>query len=471
MCQADPRLLVAALSSDDIDVLLVIIGILRSMTSSAENRSIADCTTVRLMDERLKRFIEAGGLASVIAVLAHGRRRQWMHAPRAVTKKAALLDAHLLRVGMTLDAFYLFLANVCGVPQAAARVKRIPDAKDVALFSLDILRGKSPVAGREVSAKLVCEAAALFLLNMTNGLVKSRPPPILTVLNCDELSCQLVAVLKADGDPSLINNVLCALCNLQMYAGWQEHARTLPLFSDLLKSAHAHLGERAETRVLSAAADLLVYLLSGDGRLEDGSPAPLSKDACVEIVEAIADFVQGLSNQDVIDILALMRHDNASCARHGHLLVRSICALRGTFNITHSVLHDVSFTTTLVTDASLGSICHISLEPQLDDSIALRAMQLKWSSNIMPGGSNTVGAENTAEFENSHGTGTSKGTSKGGVVMQGNRCFNLACETHASDDGAILRCSRCLQAWYCSQECQAADWKQHKKTCKRPAAS
>ena len=118
-----------------------------------------------------------------------------------------------------MDTFYLFLANVCGVPQATARVKRIPDAKDVALFSLDILRGKSPVAGREVSAKLVCEAAALFLLNMTNGLVKSRPPPILTVLNCDELSCQLVAVLKADGDPSLINNVLCALCNLQMYAG------------------------------------------------------------------------------------------------------------------------------------------------------------------------------------------------------------------------------------------------------------
>ena len=67
MCQADPRLLVAALSSDDIDVLLVIIGILRSMTSSAENRSIADCTTVRLMDERLKRFIEAGGLAASLA--------------------------------------------------------------------------------------------------------------------------------------------------------------------------------------------------------------------------------------------------------------------------------------------------------------------------------------------------------------------------------------------------------------------
>ena len=105
------------------------------------------------------------------------------------------------------------------MPQAAARVKRIPDAKDVALFSLDILRGKSPVAGRGVSAKLVCEAASLFLLNMTNGLVKSRPPPILTVLNCDELSCQLVAVLKAGDDPSLINTVLCTLCNLHAYAG------------------------------------------------------------------------------------------------------------------------------------------------------------------------------------------------------------------------------------------------------------
>lgn len=29
----------------------------------------------------------------------------------------------------------------------------------------------------------------------------------------------------------------------------------------------------------------------------------------------------------------------------------------------------------------------------------------------------------------------------------------------------LSRCSRCKAAWYCSRECQTADWKEHKKSC------
>lgn len=31
-----------------------------------------------------------------------------------------------------------------------------------------------------------------------------------------------------------------------------------------------------------------------------------------------------------------------------------------------------------------------------------------------------------------------------------------------------MRCSRCLQTYYCSQECQHEDWKRHKAGCKEP---
>ena len=37
--------------------------------------------------------------------------------------------------------------------------------------------------------------------------------------------------------------------------------------------------------------------------------------------------------------------------------------------------------------------------------------------------------------------------------------------------GALLVCSRCKDASYCSQTCQRADWKGHKKVCSRAKAT
>ena len=62
--------------------------------------------------------------------------------------------------------------------------------------------------------------------------------------------------------------------------------------------------------------------------------------------------------------------------------------------------------------------------------------------------------------------------------FEGNDTTELAahCETGCrlcgkgnSDDGGkgLLRCSRCLAVRYCSVECQRADWKEHKKVCKK----
>lgn len=36
---------------------------------------------------------------------------------------------------------------------------------------------------------------------------------------------------------------------------------------------------------------------------------------------------------------------------------------------------------------------------------------------------------------------------------------------------AESQCSRCKAAWYCGQECQRADWKKHKVTCKKASSS
>jgi hypothetical protein len=31
------------------------------------------------------------------------------------------------------------------------------------------------------------------------------------------------------------------------------------------------------------------------------------------------------------------------------------------------------------------------------------------------------------------------------------------------------QCSRCLRIFYCSKECQVADWRRHKKSCRKKA--
>ena len=43
------------------------------------------------------------------------------------------------------------------------------------------------------------------------------------------------------------------------------------------------------------------------------------------------------------------------------------------------------------------------------------------------------------------------------------RCFNH-CGRNSSI-GELKKCSRCACAWYCSVECQKADWKEHKTRC------
>ncbi|KAJ7577397.1 hypothetical protein C8J56DRAFT_970759 [Mycena floridula] len=42
-------------------------------------------------------------------------------------------------------------------------------------------------------------------------------------------------------------------------------------------------------------------------------------------------------------------------------------------------------------------------------------------------------------------------------------CFY--CQTRTSKKCTLKQCGRCKTVWYCSRECQAKDWKDHKKTC------
>jgi hypothetical protein len=44
----------------------------------------------------------------------------------------------------------------------------------------------------------------------------------------------------------------------------------------------------------------------------------------------------------------------------------------------------------------------------------------------------------------------------------------LACSKTSGDGGAALsKCSRCLEARYCSRECQVKDFPLHKQVCKK----
>jgi hypothetical protein len=49
------------------------------------------------------------------------------------------------------------------------------------------------------------------------------------------------------------------------------------------------------------------------------------------------------------------------------------------------------------------------------------------------------------------------------VIKKCNRCVKI--ETQI-DSTLLMKCQRCKAVYYCSKECQIADWKYHKKTCK-----
>ncbi|KAE8143738.1 hypothetical protein BDV38DRAFT_276818 [Aspergillus pseudotamarii] len=44
------------------------------------------------------------------------------------------------------------------------------------------------------------------------------------------------------------------------------------------------------------------------------------------------------------------------------------------------------------------------------------------------------------------------------------------CAKESSNDIILKRCATCKTQWYCSHECQKADWKTHKKTCGKNAS-
>ena len=50
------------------------------------------------------------------------------------------------------------------------------------------------------------------------------------------------------------------------------------------------------------------------------------------------------------------------------------------------------------------------------------------------------------------------------------RCSNDICCNLALEGTSFNKCGNCRKVYYCSRECQKADWKQHKHVCKAPAA-
>lgn len=43
--------------------------------------------------------------------------------------------------------------------------------------------------------------------------------------------------------------------------------------------------------------------------------------------------------------------------------------------------------------------------------------------------------------------------------------IHMGCKTCGKTDSQLMRCGKCGVVRYCSKECQASDWKMHKKAC------
>jgi hypothetical protein len=60
------------------------------------------------------------------------------------------------------------------------------------------------------------------------------------------------------------------------------------------------------------------------------------------------------------------------------------------------------------------------------------------------------------------------------MAFLGNACDNDACvsaEKYATDSADRHICAGCRSVWYCSPECQNAEWKAHKAECKAATAA
>ena len=50
------------------------------------------------------------------------------------------------------------------------------------------------------------------------------------------------------------------------------------------------------------------------------------------------------------------------------------------------------------------------------------------------------------------------------TLLQLKECASGKCKKVELNRGEYKTCSKCRSVWYCSRECQAADWKRHKVT-------
>ena len=185
-------------------------------------------------------------------------------------------------------------------------------------------------------------------------------------------------------------------------------------------------------------------------------------------------YFERLEQDDMLALLALLRHDDQNVIVHASGLIGRLSLCTGLLGAMFGV-HTSPGTADAVHRGA--TTFRMMVPPGAEDVMIKKAVTMGWTQTTVSGqptkpdpnaGSKVLTAGDS-------GVGTQLNCTESGVVDNCSNkvfgdvgCWNPLCTRDISIQGITFsKCAACKLAQYCSRECQKADWKRHRPICKK----